>query len=87
MNNKRVLKRGGIDLYDKQGALQFIENCEKQNIRIFGVDGFFISDEKTQPSLENSIDFSILPSQEGIYEMAKQLIQRSNDGMYFEIVC
>lgn len=79
--------RGGIYLYPKTVAIQFILECKKQGITILGIDGFFITENTTQPSIEHSIDYSRHPFTEGIYDEAIQFLEIKDDKMYFEIVC
>lgn len=83
----RALKRGGIYLHPKNDALQFILKCKKQGIAILGIDGFFISEDTTQPSLDNSIDFSTHPFAENVYAEAIRFLEIRDNNLYFEIVC
>lgn len=79
--------RGGIFLFSKENAFQFIEECRNRDIAILGVDGFFITDVTTQPSMENSVDFSRGQFYGNIYDEAVQFIEGRGNNLYFEIVC
>ncbi len=83
----KALNRRGIMLYAKQDALAFIEECNKNRIRLLGIDGFFITDTTTQPSLDDSIDFSNVPQLQNVYDKAIEFIKRRKGNLYFEIVC
>jgi hypothetical protein len=83
----RALNRSGITLYAKQDALDFIEECNKNRIGLLGLDGFFITDTTTQPSLDDSVDFSNDPHLQNVYDKAIEFIKGRKDNLYFEIVC
>lgn len=83
----KALNRGGILLFSKKDALDFIEQCKYLEIVILGIDGFFISESFTQPSLEDSIDYSGTLSNSDIYEKALEFVNNRNANLYFEIIC
>lgn len=83
----RAINRGGILLFSKKDALDFIEQCKKLEVVILGIDGFFISESYTQPSLEDSIDYSSTLSNNDIYEKALEFVNNRNANLYFEIIC
>jgi hypothetical protein len=83
----KAINRSGIYLYSKDNALQFINECKKQKVAILGIDGFYLDGNTTQPSMENSIDFSTKPFIESIYDEAINFLEFRDDKMYFEIVC
>lgn len=84
---EKCLNRGGILLYSKQDALDFVRACKNHEIGLLGVDGFFISETTTQPSMEDSVDYSSGLSMDNIYEKAIAFIEGKRDDLYFEIVC
>lgn len=81
------IKRGGLLLFSKPIAIEFIEDCKKLNIDILGIDGFILSGEKTQPSLANSIDYSGFQEKANLYHKAITFLDSQNDNLYFEIIC
>jgi hypothetical protein len=83
----KALNRSGVILYSKFDALEFIKECAKNNVGLLGIDGFFITDKTTQPSLNDSIDFSIGTVYQNIYDKAKEFIEKREDSLYYEIVC
>lgn len=83
----RAINRGGIFLFSKKDALDFIEQCKYREIVVLGIDGFFISESLTQPSLENSIDYSGTLFNSDIYEKALEFINNRDANLYFEIIC
>jgi len=52
-----------------------------------GIDGFFISEMATQPSLEDSIDYSTTLPNACVYENALEFVEERDDNLYFEIIC
>ena len=88
----KEIKRGGISFYSKSTALSFIEECKKMQLQILGIDGFFFCENATQPSMENSIDFTskqfqgvVFPG--GLFEEARRFLESRDDSLFFEIVC
>jgi hypothetical protein len=87
----KALKRSvdrGITFYSKNVALEFVRECKKEGIVILGIDAFFLTETTTQPSMEDSIDFSA-SSYKGndIYQDSIVLLETRKDNMHFEIVC
>ena len=74
-------------MYSKSNAIQFIKECEKESVVVLGIDGFFLTSNTTQPSMDNSIDYSSRPFDESIYDKAIQFLEEKSDDLYFEIVC
>ena len=83
----KAVNRSGIILYSKKNALEFIKECSKNHIRLLGIDGFFITDKTTQPSLEDSKDFSTGTHSQNVYDEAIEFLKNREDDLYFEIVC
>lgn len=83
----RGIERGGILLLQRNDAIKFIEECQKQNVIILGIDGFFITEDLTQPSMEHSIDISNKTFTKSEYNMLTRFLQDKNSTMYFEIIC
>ncbi|MDR3715555.1 MAG: hypothetical protein P4L51_22320 [Puia sp.] len=82
----KSINRSGIFLYSKENALQIIDECKKRNIVLLGIDGFYLGENTTEPSMENSVDFSMRPFTESIYEDAIAFLKARNDRLHFEIV-
>ena len=78
--------RGGLMLFSKQDAINFIKECKAEKIPVLGIDGFYIEEYKTQPSLENSIDFSNSPWDTHVYDKAIDFLKDQEERMFFEIV-
>lgn len=84
---EKFVQRGGVTLLSKTDAVQFIRECSKENIKILGIDGFLMFEDKIQPSLENSIDFTTsYAKKDNIYEQALNFIDRIDAKYYFEVV-
>ncbi|MGO4294326.1 hypothetical protein [Chitinophaga sp. RAB17] len=54
-----TLERGGIHLYSKENAIAFVLACREEKIRLLGIDGFWLTANSIQPSMEDSVDFSL----------------------------
>lgn len=83
----KALVKGGVMLFSKENAIQFIRACEKENLKILGVDSFLMFGEKIQPSLENSIDFSTEGIGATVFDQAAAFVKSKDDKFLFEIVC
>jgi hypothetical protein len=81
--DKAIIK-GGLMLFTKADAVQFLKECQKQNIKILGIDSFKIIGEQIQPSMDNSIDFSTT-GEAGNFSKAEEFIITRSDEFYFEI--
>jgi hypothetical protein len=53
-----ALKRGGIFFLTGNNAVYFIEKCRENKRKILGIDSFIITENITQPVLEESIDYT-----------------------------
>ena len=83
----KAINRAGIFLYSKRDALEFVEECRKQGVPVLGIDGFFLTGSTTQPSMDNSIDFSTKSLGEATFDKAVQFLKQRGDDLHFEIVC
>ena len=86
----KAIIRGGIMFFSKNNALLFIKACKNSNIQILGIDAFYLSENNTQPSLENSVDFSsseYIIKAGNIYSMAINFLKGKDEKLFFEIVC
>lgn len=66
--------RGGLYLYNFSDAIDLITYCKDNNLSILGIDAFIISNDKTQPVSEHSIDYSV-SSQNGNWDKAITFLQ------------
>lgn len=91
----RSLQRGGVVLLQPDDAILLIGVARADGIRVLGVDGFFIGDKWTEPSMENSLDLSCLPSEADPCDIAISFIKEhaaaykpdaENRRIYFEVV-
>jgi len=83
----RAIIRPGTFLLKANDAIDFLNECQKQEIRILGVDAFYLTHEKIQPSLMHSVDFTTLHRHEinmSNYGDARKIIEAAKE-MYFEI--
>jgi hypothetical protein len=79
-----AVQRGGTTMFSSRSALEVLDWFEARGARILGVDGFYLSDTSTRPSLEDSIGLS--DSAGGIAEARRHIELRSDSPLFFEIV-
>ncbi|ETA81932.1 hypothetical protein [Youngiibacter fragilis] len=80
----KAIIRAGIHFYEYEDALELINLCQKASLPILGIDSFIVTETKTQPFLEHSIDLSY---SENSYEQAKDFLKlRKCKGFVFEVV-
>lgn len=85
------IKRVGTFIYPKLVAIDFINECKKLKIGILGINALIIKGKFTQPSMDNSIDFTASTSRqnppENVWDAALKFLKEREDIYYFEIVC
>ena len=80
----KAIIRAGIHFYGYGDALELINLCQKASLPILGIDSFIVTDTKTQPFMEHSIDLSF---SENSYKQAKAFLElKKHKGFVFEIV-
>nr|WP_295876244.1 hypothetical protein [uncultured Chitinophaga sp.] len=84
---EKAVERGGIFLYSRGIALEFVKTCRSENIQLLGIDGFLLDGNRIQPSMADSIDFSSLFFEGDIYQKAISFLVVRPDSMFFEITC
>jgi hypothetical protein len=81
----------GSYVYNKEVTIDFIIQCRKFNIRILGIDALLFGEGFTQPSMDNSIDFTASQYEgnnlENVWDIALNFMEKNDDKYYFEIVC
>lgn len=82
-----AIRRGYTNYSNKDDALRFIDECRKLGVAILGIDGFYLKEKTTQPSSENSIDYTSQSTKvDNIYVSAKEFLESRDENLYFEIV-
>lgn len=82
----KEINKGGLNLYRYSDALLLIDLCNKNGVRVLGIDGFDISDGYTHPLMEHSVDFSTIElanSNEAAYNF---LVSRKKLDLVYEII-
>lgn len=84
----KAIIRGGVLIFTPADAIKLIEAAELEGRKILGIDGFFLTDKSTQPSLENSADYSAgVGRGANANQSALKFVQeRDGRGLHFEIV-
>jgi len=69
-------------------ALRLVARARTEGIRILGIDGFFLRENETEPSMADSIDLTAGRGVQGdSWNEAERFLQeRLGSGMHFEIV-
>lgn len=52
---------------------------------MLSIDAFFLTTTTTQPSMDNSVDYSMRPFNKEIYDIAINFLEKRDDQLYFEI--
>jgi hypothetical protein len=84
---QKAIERGGLFLYSKKNAMEFVNECRHERIHLLGVDGFSLTENSTQPSINDSIDFSSSFFRGEMYEKAIDFLEQRSDALFFEIIC
>ena len=85
---EKALIKSNIFLLASNDAVDFINESQRKNIKILGVDVFYLIQEKIRPTMEKSIDFtsrSYVEKNISNYDVARTIIENARD-LYFEIV-
>jgi hypothetical protein len=82
------ITRGGILMFAPIDAAELIEAADRDGRMVLGLDGFFVAAKTTQPSLDNSVDFSAEVSRgANPNKRALEFIrEREGRGLNFEVV-
>jgi hypothetical protein len=80
----RGIVRGGILILDAHEALAMIARAREVAVPILGVDGFWITEQTTQPDMGHSIELGEGASS---WTAAEEFVQqRAQTGLMFEVV-
>ena len=71
---EKAVNRGGILMFKKYTAIEFIRKCQEFNIMVLGIDGFRLLGEKTQPCQDNSVDYSNIKEFKAVYQKAMDFL-------------
>jgi hypothetical protein len=88
-SGQAVVRPGGLTVYPKLVAMDFINACKEAKVSLLGIDAFYLDGEYIRPSMEDSIDFSspYTKRERDIYEFAVDFIEHRDPELFFEIVC
>ncbi len=84
----RAIFRGGVYTFTAADAVTVIEAAARKGYSVLGIDGFFLRPNATEPSLENSVDYSEGAQQHADTSRAAVdfVQQRARSGLQFEII-
>ena len=79
----KALKKSNITLFNRTNAISFIEACLDNEIKILGIDGFFVHEQYMQPSMNDSFDFtaSYAPKDIDRYTFLFDFLNTNREGM------
>jgi len=86
------IKRGELLLLPSEVAIELVHRCKEENLKILGIDGFFINDDITQPLMEHSIDLTNESIEKRLtlfdsYKIAEIFLNKRIDStLFFEII-
>jgi hypothetical protein len=78
--------RGGISWLSPEEAIRVIQDAQKTSTRFLGLDGAFLIDNATRPSMEDSWDYSGQPVADPYSHAIQFIRERASKGLHFEIV-
>lgn len=80
----KAIIRGNVHYYAYENAIELVSICQQNSLPILGVDSFIVTQTKTQPFMEHSIDLS---DSQNSYEDAKAFLDLKKElGFVFEVV-
>ena len=80
----RALIRANTHYYEYQDAVKLVELCRNEGIPVLGIDSFIVTETRTQPFIEHSIDLSYCGE---THDKAKAFLDQKRDfGFVFEVV-
>jgi hypothetical protein len=65
------------DLFCARTAFEIVDRCERDEVGILGIDGFYLTDKMTMPQDDHILDLSIAPR---AYDDARHFLRRG-DGL------
>lgn len=75
-------------LFSKKDTIEFIETCKREGVNILGLDCFLFSNDKSQMTIENSIDFTVSYAKKvNVIEQSLNFVNSFDERHFFEIVC
>ena len=88
----RGSRRGGVLFLEPRVAVEMVQRCREGNVNILGIDAFRLSEGKTQPVMDESIDYTTTsnPASRATDRWSHAeafLRERLNSGLHFEVVC
>lgn len=67
-------------------AIELVEKCEQQSLKVFGVAAICLTDEFCLPMMEHDLDLS--KAKKNRYTLAKKHLEKFvGSGLFFEVIC
>ena len=67
-----AVHRNGVDYFCRRTALEIVDRCGEMNLHVYGIDGYFLTDQITHQPIEWILDMSKCPSD---YDAARKFIE------------
>lgn len=83
--NNVAINRNGIFLLDYTNMKKLIELCKISNIDVLGIDAFSLHNEKIQPHIDKSIDFSSEFNKHTTLEEYLKQFNKGDSQLWFEV--
>ncbi len=84
--SKKATVFGGVYLLKQEDVLKILIECKNQKKIILGIDAFYFSENKIQPILNNSIDFTGQKTYSDNFIKSIELVNKADSSIWFEIV-
>lgn len=83
----KAIIRANTHYYLFEDAIELVNLCQQYNLPVLGIDSFIITDTKTQPFMEHSIDYSNILESQNSFDLARAFLESKKAyGFVFEIV-
>lgn len=78
--------RGGVYWFRPEHALAVIREARQHGLPLLGIDGAYVTESSTQPSMEDSCDYTATPVSDRYSHAHDFIAARASKGLHFEIV-
>ena len=82
----RGVLRGGLLLLRARDALDMVRRCREEGIEVLALDSFKLTEQTTQPLMEQSVDLSTPDTRDAWAKAEAFLDARADADLHFEVV-
>jgi|SRR5208282_26979 len=84
------IKRGGLLVLRPNDAIKMVRRCRERHVRILGIEAFILTDNTTQPHMEQSLNMSDIEIRNcpmNCWDLAETFLgERVEFNLHFEMV-